>query len=69
MAMRDAAELLKEQEPIESALNCHSAYLYDKFKCGACGARLIYRVNYCSNCGERVKWDETGMDRPEEGNA
>ena len=48
MAMRDAVELLKEQEAIKPAPG---------MLCGQCGCRIYRGANYCYNCGRKVKWD------------
>ena len=55
MAMRDAAELLKEQEPeraiIEGTDVAHVG------RCPSCHVILTpFRANYCYCCGKRVKW-------------
>ena len=58
MAMRDAVELLKEQEPIPVQTSHGIA------RCGNCGKGLILRDRkpnpewkYCAYCGKRVEWD------------
>lgn len=53
MAMRDAAELLKEQEPakvMDGRPRC-------RFECGNCGTEFVFVYNYCPSCGRKVKWD------------
>ena len=57
MAMRDAVELLKEQEPksaiIEGSDVAHVG------RCPSCHVILTpFRANYCYCCGEAVKWDD-----------
>ena len=59
--MRDALELLKEQEPVTWS------YKYNCFTCSNCGLDIVDEVyyminkpiNFCPTCGRKVKWDET----------
>ena len=63
-AVRDALELLKEQEPVEPSVDV------DTYVCPNCGHRLEHqgklgdnvifdeRYNFCPACGKAVKWDE-----------
>ena len=53
--MRDALELLKEQEPVEPIRNDIGIGYWHQ--CGACGAALGVDWKYCHNCGKAVKWD------------
>ena len=63
--MRDALELLKEQEAVEPQIisdipvfNPHTGLEHDTvYKCGNCGMPLIGKANYCFKCGRKVKWD------------
>lgn len=59
----DVLELLKTQEPVSPTIkqemddicSCIDNVAY----CGRCGARIgRLKQNYCSNCGQAVKWDE-----------
>ena len=56
MSMRDAVELLKEQEPVRPT------WLQGKAYCSSCGLGLPRKragmgINYCSHCGQGVKWE------------
>lgn len=58
--MKDALELLKEQEakPVIVTTNAYGTRFYHCPKCN----RDLYaypRQLYCSNCGQAVKWDDT----------
>lgn len=56
----DAAELLKEQEPVEPITQ--DAWPNPLKMCGSCGWYLAYTVGrprYCPECGCEVKWDDT----------
>lgn len=60
MAMRDAAELLKEQEPVEPTVG--GAEEYDGhgswwYQCGKCKMPIDYGERFCRWCGMRVKWE------------
>lgn len=54
--MRDALELLKEQDAVEPK------YIDGKrnhfILCGNCNTDLMRGMKYCSYCGRAVKWDE-----------
>ena len=64
MAMRDAVELLKEQEAVEPILE------QDSMVCGVCGHEVIWQkmlgdgiwadeeLDYCPHCGRSVKWGQ-----------
>ena len=56
--MRNALELLKEQEPIEAKTmgesKSHGSWW---FACGACGHAIDPEDNFCRECGRKVKWD------------
>ena len=53
--MKDAGELLKEQEPVKPK------YIDGKrnhfIMCGKCNTDLIRGMKYCSYCGQAVKWE------------
>ena len=64
MLLKDAAELLKEQEPVKPVKT------WNTYLCGNCnrnvyheerqGCLVLYeeRYTYCPNCGRAVKWDD-----------
>ena len=53
--MKDALELLKEQEPVEPVEKRNRGFYY---ACGSCGKPLgIVLPSYCQYCGKAVKWD------------
>lgn len=61
MAMRDAAELLKEQEPQAVKIE-KNAYNHEFYYCPRCdrGFEAFFRKPmFCDKCGQAVKWDET----------
>ena len=57
--MRDALELLKEQEPVKWS------YEYNCFICSNCGLGIedeVYYLmnkplNFCPTCGRKIKWE------------
>ena len=55
--MRDALELLKEQQEKEQ----HRKVVWDEkiqeHKCPKCGAIVWREDRYCSKCGQAVKWE------------
>ena len=62
--MRDALELLKEQEPVEPITSGQ-----DDWACGNCGETVGWnelscsgqdavKHNYCPNCGKAVRWND-----------
>ena len=56
----DALSLLKEQEAVEP--ECQIIFDVPYYFCGSCKTMLnMYAVKakYCSNCGRRVKWDDS----------
>ena len=56
MLMRNAMELLKEQEPVEPYVkhdNDGSWY----YVCGACHEAIDYKDRFCRHCGRAVKWE------------
>ena len=52
--MRKAHDMLKDQEPVEPEHNLSS--LTDWF-CGKCGRSISRFEDYCSSCGQAVKWE------------
>lgn len=57
IAAMSAAEMLKEQEPIEPKriVDEHGQVL----SCGNCGAWFeVQFQKYCHECGRKVKWDD-----------
>lgn len=55
--MRDALDLLREQEPVEAVDNPEGPWFA---LCGECGHSLGFReiFKYCPHCGKEVKWNE-----------
>ena len=49
--MREALELLKEQEPRVPHLIDWGIY-----ECPVCKTRVDYSYRYCKHCGQAVKW-------------
>ena len=56
--MRDALELLKEQEPVKPRFADGVHYTVNKYLCGACGHHINQNSRYCEGCGRAVKWDD-----------
>ena len=63
-AAYDAAEMLKEQEPVPPRKD--KRYIEysdtdinfpDTYDCGNCGEELPDNAKYCPACGRAVKWD------------
>jgi len=58
--LEDVLALLKQHKPIEPTPYMDG--LVQRFACGKCGKHLLYatwgRDNYCSKCGQEVKWDD-----------
>ena len=56
-AMRDALELLKEQEPAEPVMK--KGRLFTAPTCRKCGYffQTGTKPNYCQECGKAVKWE------------
>ena len=56
-AMRDALELLKEQEPAEPVMK--KGRLFTLPTCRKCGYffQTGTKPNYCQECGKAVKWE------------
>ncbi len=57
--LADALELLKEQEAAEPISFMDG--IVERFACKKCGKHLLMaswgRDNYCSKCGQKVKWE------------
>lgn len=54
--MRDALELLKEQEPIRPILARIGNYdAINDYTCPVCGTDLYHLQKYCDECGRAVK--------------
>lgn len=55
----DVIALLKEQEPVKP--DSFMDGRVQRFVCKKCGKHLLYaewgRDNYCSKCGQAVKWN------------
>ena len=60
--MRDALDLLKEQEPITPCIRGEEGFSYNdltrQYGCGSCGKPIDRRDEFCRHCGKRVKWDD-----------
>ena len=59
--VRDAMELLKEQEAVKRTSRAGINGFSIIWTCGACGSDLHpnnAKAKYCSNCGRVVKWDD-----------
>lgn len=60
---RDALELLKEQEAVEPKEIVNEHFPIGDYRrtigwlCGKCGKALMGDGNYCSYCGQAVKWE------------
>ena len=58
--MEDALALLKEQEADEPISFMDG--IVERFACKKCGKHLLMtswgRDNYCSKCGQKVKWND-----------
>ena len=60
VAMRDAVELLKEQEPqpVKVENNAYNHKFYYCPKCGRSFDEVWYKKpKFCSKCGQKVKWE------------
>lgn len=54
--LRDALELLKEQEPVKPKEECLND-VDSIYRCGNCGTHFYYRQQkYCAICGRMAKW-------------
>lgn len=49
--IKDALELLKEQEPINPIR--HENW----WECPSCGRNIFVNMKYCYGCGKNFKWD------------
>ncbi len=60
---RDALALLKEQEPVEPKEIINEQFPVGDYRrtigwlCGKCGGNLVGDGDYCSYCGQAVKWE------------
>ena len=56
---QDVLDLMKEQEPVKP--DSFMDGRVQRFACKKCGKHLLYaewgRDNYCSKCGQAVKWE------------
>lgn len=60
MSMRDALELLKEQEAVEARKkNDEKPQPWTRwwYVCGDCGQEIEYHDMFCRWCGRSVKWE------------
>lgn len=54
--MKDALELLKEQEPVKPEIGkngCGSCW----YICPECRLPIAYKDMFCRHCGRRLSWD------------
>lgn len=57
--IRDALELLKEQEPIPCGEKIKVGdVVLDFYECGYCKNAIRKPWRYCPFCGKAVKWDD-----------
>ena len=64
LAIRDAIELLREQEAVKPTPTDYVRTLNDRYysqiwECGICGENLPgarFETKYCPNCGRKVDW-------------
>ena len=64
--LKDAMELLKEQDAIEpKKVNRYmdsdekgNPFIVETYDCGNCGKELLLNAKYCHECGKAVKWDD-----------
>ena len=56
LAMKDAIDMLKEQEPVEPF--CWNDDYGQHWKCGHCGKVIGANDKYCHECGRPVKHNE-----------
>lgn len=58
--MKDALEVIKEQEPVEPKKIPHSiTYPGSTYICGNCKIEILEPDdNFCPYCGRAVKWDD-----------
>lgn len=61
--VRNAISLLKEQEAVEPKEIVNKHFPIGDYRrtigwlCGKCGFALMGSANYCSYCGQAVKWE------------
>lgn len=55
-AVRDAQELLKEQEPAQVIQREAMHMLF--WCCGSCGVAITEGDKFCRMCGKAVRWDD-----------
>ena len=58
--LRDALELLKEQEAVEptvGGITEHDGHGSWWYQCGKCKMPIDYGDKFCKRCGKAVKWD------------
>jgi len=49
--------LLKEQEAVEPKAIRMNAFGHPVYACGKCGHLITESMNYCHECGKRIKWE------------
>ena len=55
--MTDAISLLKEQDAVEPKAIRMNAFGDPVYACGKCGHLITESMNYCHECGKRIKWE------------
>lgn len=56
--MKDALELLKEQEAVEPILKREGkSKMYNDYVCPVCDNEVVYGQCYCSECGKPFLWE------------
>ena len=58
--MRDALDLLRENEPVEPIKEPLAGSDYAIWQCGECRAWLRISDRFCGRCGKKVKRDADG---------
>jgi RNA polymerase subunit RPABC4/transcription elongation factor Spt4 len=53
----DALAMLKEQEAVEPKAIRMNAFGHPVYACGKCGHLITESMNYCHECGKRIKWE------------
>jgi len=56
-AINDVLALLKEQEAVEPKAIRMNAFGHPVYACGKCGHLITESMNYCHECGKRIKWE------------
>lgn len=54
----DALEKRNEPQPPNYGVICEAHHAHTGYKCPNCGNEIKYLQNYCSYCGQEVRWSE-----------